>query len=197
MPRRSSRSLWTAKLTGQPVAAAKSEPQLQAQLGMRTSFEGIILGIDPSLRGTGLAVVAFAPNQSPQLLASETVNIPQKVPFDACLGRIHEAVVRQLKAHEVKCVASEETISAVNAKVALILGAARGAAIAAVAAAGLRCLEYKPARIKQAVTGSGRASKQQVAAMMAQHLGLKQPLREDEADAAATACCCAWTWRGD
>jgi crossover junction endodeoxyribonuclease RuvC len=77
-----------------------------------------------------------------------------------------------------------------------ILGAARGAGIAAAAVAGVEVYEYAPLRVKQAVVGFGRASKEQVAGMVAQHCKLKTALPTDESDAVATALCHAFTWRG-
>jgi crossover junction endodeoxyribonuclease RuvC len=76
------------------------------------------------------------------------------------------------------------------------LGAARGAAIAAVAVAGLTVYEYPPLRIKQAVVGFGRASKEQVARTVKSLLELQSVLKFDEADAAAVALCHAYNHRG-
>ncbi|MDG2170249.1 MAG: crossover junction endodeoxyribonuclease RuvC, partial [Opitutales bacterium] len=80
-----------------------------------------------------------------------------------------------------------------NFQTAQILGAACGAAIAAAAVLEKPVFEYPPLRIKQAVVGYGRASKQQVAQTVKQMLVLEEALAFDEADAAGVALCHAFT----
>ena len=91
----------------------------------------------------------------------------------------------------------EETIYVNNFKTAQIMGAARGAALSAAAIRSLPVFEYAPLRVKQAVVGFGRASKEQVARTMAQMMQLPEPLPYDESDAAALALCHAFTWIPD
>jgi crossover junction endodeoxyribonuclease RuvC len=199
MARNSRRALWTAKVLGNLPARKSSiddDEVLAAQhtpLGRR-AFQGIILGIDPSLRGTGLALVEFSPVGA-KLLFSRTVKFKSTVPLPTCLGEIFEAVREILTKTTVKHVAIEETIFVQNRKAVHILGAARGAAIAAAARAGVEVFEYAPRRVKQAIVGRGGASKEQVVALVAQQLVCAY-LPTDEADAAATALCHAFTWRG-
>jgi crossover junction endodeoxyribonuclease RuvC len=76
-----------------------------------------------------------------------------------------------------------------NAKTAMILGQARGVAIAACAARGLPIYEYAPRRVKQAVVGAGGASKDQVRQMVMAMLGLREEPQEDASDALAIAVC--------
>src|SRR5205814_10644923 len=83
--------------------------------------------------------------------------------------------------------AVEDVFSAVNPRTALALGQARGAAIAMVGMAGLSVYAYPPALVKQAVTGRGRAGKEQVALMVRALLGLRRAPRADAADALAVA----------
>ncbi len=185
MKRKSSRSLWTAKLTGKAVAAAT--PPLSPD--RRTRFQGTVLGIDPSLRGTGLAVVRFNGIAEARLLHSMTVRSPRTAAMPECLGNIARCVSETLDAWEIDCVVLEQTIYVQNFQTAQILGAARGAAIAPAAMRSCPVYEYAPLRIKQAVVGFGRASKAQVAGMMRQQLGMSACLPTDEADAAAAAYC--------
>ncbi|MDP0494811.1 MAG: crossover junction endodeoxyribonuclease RuvC [Verrucomicrobiota bacterium JB024] len=194
MARKSNRSLWTAKLTGKPMPGALPE---EALMRPRRPFDGVVLGVDPSLRGTGLALVEFRPGGEPRLLASETVRNRPKLSFTECLGEIARRVTVMLD-HSTPpdCLALEQTIYVQNFQTAQILGAARGAAIAPAAMRGVAIFEYAPLRIKQAVVGAGRASKEQVASTMRHHLRLLAELPSDESDAAAAACCHAWTWRG-
>lgn len=192
MPR-SSRALWTAKLTGKPSAGVASQaPRASGP----ASFCGRILGVDPSLRGMGLAVVDFSRGaERGQLLYSQTLKLKPALSMAQCLGEIAQAISVQLEAHPLDCVALEQTIYVQNFQTAQILGAARGAAIAPAAMRGLAIHEYAPLRIKQAVVGFGRASKPQVAAMARQLLQLPVDLPPDESDAAAVALCHALTWR--
>jgi crossover junction endodeoxyribonuclease RuvC len=95
----------------------------------------------------------------------------------------------------VRHVALEQTIYVQNIRTAQILGAARGAAIAAAALQDLPVFEYPPLRVKQAVVGAGRASKEQMARTVMALLGHGRTLALDEADAAGVALCHAFTWR--
>ena len=163
-------------------------------LAVRRAFAGCILGIDPSLRGTGLALVEFSQGRQPLLLSCETVKVAARVPMSDALGCIHRSVTRFLKEYRIVHVAMEQTIYVQNFQTAQILGAARGAAMAAVALAELPVFEYPPLRVKQAVSGAGRASKEQMARTVMGILGHGRPLAFDEADAVAVALCHAFTW---
>jgi len=194
-----SRQMWTAKLGGKPVAGRSSAPQrgaAHADLLPRQPFAGVVLGIDPSLRGTGLALVEFRLGGTPVLLQCATVRVPASRAMAVALAEIHRAVAGFIGgAHRVRHVALEQTIYVQNFQTAQILGAARGAAIAAAALQGLPVFEYPPLRVKQAVVGSGRASKEQLARMVMALLGSDRARTFDEADAAGVALCHAFTWR--
>ena len=95
--------------------------------------------------------------------------------------------------YEIDAVAVEQTIYVQNFQTAQILGAARGAAIAAAAIMQKPIFEYAPLRVKQAVVGVGRASKEQVARTVMSLAGLGVALEYDESDAAAVALCHAFT----
>jgi crossover junction endodeoxyribonuclease RuvC len=196
MARISSRQLWTAKLTGKPVPPRVGPRVADPAIPLRTAFSGTILGVDPSLRGTGLAVVEFRPGSAPLLLRSATVRVPRGMPMPAALAEIHRAVAGFLDgAPGVRHVALEQTIYVQNFQTAQILGAARGAAITAAALRELPVFEYPPLRVKLAVAGTGRASKEQLARAVRALLCHARTLAADEADAAAVAVCHAFTWR--
>lgn len=197
------RQMWAAKLAGRPMPAAIALPRAAAATAHasfavqpRSPFAGTVLGIDPSLRGTGLALIEFAPGRQPVLLRCRTVLVPAKHPMPVALAEIHRAVAAFLDGIEVRHVALEQTIYVQNFQTAQILGAARGAAIAAAALRDRPVFEYPPLRVKQAVVGLGRASKEQVARTVMALLGHGRPLAPDEADAAGVALCHAFTWRG-
>jgi crossover junction endodeoxyribonuclease RuvC len=199
MGRMNSRQMWTAKLTGRPVPAAAARVINGVSAGCtvsaRVPFSGLVLGIDPSLRGTGLALIEFSAGRQPLLLRCHTVHVAAKHPLATALGEIHRAVSAFLDGAEVRHVALEQTIYVQNFQTAQILGAARGAAIAAVALRQRPVFEYAPLRVKQAIVGVGRASKEQVARSVMALLGHGRTLAPDEADAAGVALCHAFTWR--
>ncbi|MBS0662017.1 MAG: crossover junction endodeoxyribonuclease RuvC [Verrucomicrobia bacterium] len=191
MARMSVRQMWKAKLEGRSVPAGAT-PLLTLQ---RTPFSGRVLGVDPSLRGTGLALIEFQPGRQPVLLRCQTVKVPARVPLAGALAEIHRAVTAFVSGTGIRHVALEQTIYVQNVRTAQILGAARGAAIAAAALHELPVFEYPPLRVKQAVVGAGHASKEQVARTVMSLLGHGRPLAADEADAAGVALCHAFTWR--
>jgi len=191
MARMNVRQMWKAKLEGRAVPA--SGPVVLSL--QRVPFNGVVLGIDPSLRGTGLALVEFAPGRQPLLLRCQTVRVAARQPMAVALAEIHRAVTAFLAGAEVRHVALEQTIYVQNFQTAQILGAARGAAMAAVALHARPVYEYAPLRVKQAVVGAGRASKEQMARTVMALLGHGRQLAPDEADAAGVALCHAFTWR--
>ncbi len=183
--------MWKAKLEGRAVPSRATAPLTLN----RTAFCGRVLGIDPSLRGTGLALIEFTPGRSPLLLRCQTVRVPAKYAMPQALGEIHRVVLAFLDGAGVRHVALEQTIYVQNFQTAQILGAARGAAMAVAALQGCAVFEYPPLRVKQAVVGAGRASKEQMARTVMALLGHGRPLAPDEADAAGVALCHAFTWR--
>ena len=197
MGRMNVRQLWKARLEGRLAPPPRRNPAASAPPPrLRAGFAGRVLGIDPSLRGTGLALLEFVPGRPAVLLRARTVRVPARRPMSAALAEIHRAVTEFLAGTDVQHVALEQTIYVQNIRTAQILGAARGAAIAAAALRDLPVFEYPPLRVKQAVVGVGRASKQQMQRTVMAHLGHGAVLATDEADAAGVALCHALTWRG-
>lgn len=193
MGRASVRQLWKARIEG---GLAPQAWPAAGDFAPRAAFAGRVLGIDPSLRGTGLALLEFAPGRPALLLRCQTLRIPRVRTMAFCLGEIHRAVDAFLAEFAPRHVALEQTIYVQNFQTAQVLGAARGAAIAASALRSVDVFEYPPLRVKQAVVGHGRASKEQMARTVMAMLGHGRPLASDEADAAGVALCHALTWRG-
>ncbi len=190
------RALWKAKLESRAAGnETRGTPGTWEIDGRRRKFRGIILGIDPSLRGTGLAVIEFSGSERGVLLHSKTLRMPRTASQADCLGSIFQGVSECCRRYDVLHVALEETIYVQNFQTAQILGAARGAAIAAASVAEKPVFEYAPLRIKQAVVGVGRASKAQMAKTVMGLLGHGAMLNVDEADAAGAALCHAFTHR--
>ena len=195
MAKPTSRALWTAKLSGKPIKGSLPSQTAAKAFGQRKPYHGCILGIDPSLRSTGLALITFTPGQTPKLEFSRTVKLHTTLSLAECLGALFQAVGETLQRVTVREVVLEQTIYVQNRQTAQVLGAARGAAIAAAAVRGLKIAEYPPLRVKQAVVGFGRAGKEQVAGMVCSLLKLQERLPPDESDAAAVALCHAFTFR--
>jgi crossover junction endodeoxyribonuclease RuvC len=106
------------------------------------------------------------------------------------LRTIFERVDALIAEHAPDAVAIEESFVGVDARTALFVGQARGAVMVACARAGVECVEYAPARVKQAVCGYGRAEKGQVQRMVRAILGLDEiPTPSHAADALAVAIC--------
>jgi len=187
---KSSRKLWAQHLEGKASRSTVIDPQ---SLLRKTPYKGRILGVDPSLRGTGLAVLECE-GQSYKLLHSETLTLKPKVDSIECLGLIHQAVANLLDLWKPRHLSCEATIYVQNFKTAQIMGAARGAALSASAIRGVPVFEYAPLRVKQAVVGFGRASKEQMSQTLAQMLHLPKALPYDESDALGLALCHAYTW---
>lgn len=184
------RALWAQKIakleSSSGALACAKMPVSKSKAYTRLGFFGTVLGIDPSLRGTGIAVVRKLENSEPELLGSCLVKNPPKLTQAECLREIFRAVDKFAKKYNVDCAAVEQTIYVQNNQTALILGSARGAAITAAANFEIPVFEYPPLRIKQAVVGFGRASKEQVSKTVAAILKI-QALGFDESDAAAAA----------
>jgi crossover junction endodeoxyribonuclease RuvC len=146
----------------------------------------IVLGIDPGSHRCGYGVVA---REGRQLRVVESgVLLPGDRSMPERLGIILaglDAVIARAQPGEV---AVEAVFSGASARSALVLGQARGVALAVAARAGLPVFEYTPAEVKLSFTGSGRADKEQM--MRTAHLLLgATPALSDEADALALAVC--------
>ena len=188
---KSSRKLWADHLQGKLNKSTKVDPKVLIQ---KKAYNGNILGIDPSLRGTGLAVLKCEGN-SFKLLHSETLSFKPKIDSISCLGLIHQAVAHLIDLWKPRHVSCEATIYVQNFKTAQIMGAARGAALSASAIGDVPVFEYAPLRVKQAVVGFGRASKEQLSQTLFQMLHLPKPLPFDQSDALGLALCHALTWQ--
>jgi crossover junction endodeoxyribonuclease RuvC len=148
-----------------------------------------VLGIDPGSRYCGFGVVEDAGGTRVRHLAHGVLEVGNADAIEERLRGLHEGLARELLRHRPEFVALEDVFHAKNARSALVLGQARGVAILAAAQAGVRVRSFAPSVIKQAVTGSGRAEKEQVGRMVAVVLGIPLPSRLDASDALAAAIC--------
>lgn len=147
-----------------------------------------MLGIDTSLRSTGIGVVN---SSGGRLVAVNygTIRNPQSRPHSACLDFLYQGVLELVEKEKPDCAAVEGIFFCKNVRTAVILGQARGAVLAACAHCGLQVYEYSPRLVKQAVVGSGAAHKSQVGKMIMALLGLPAVPSPDAADALAIAVC--------
>jgi crossover junction endodeoxyribonuclease RuvC len=147
---------------------------------------GIILGIDPSLRGTGFGIIQPA-NPHPKTLAYGTISCPQTWERSRCLAKISEILRAQIQKYRPTVCVVEGIFYAQNLQTAMIMGEARGAALAAVAEHGIEIFEIATRKVKQAVVGYGAAQKSAVAKMVQRLLNLSALPEPDAADALALA----------
>lgn len=146
-----------------------------------------ILGIDPGSRITGFGVVDFA-GDNPSYVASGTISSPDG-DFPDRLRQIFTAIGEIVTEYGPDVVAIESVFMHKNAGSALKLGHARSAALCATFEHDVEVVEYAPREIKQAIVGTGAASKEQVQHMVVALLGLEAVPAEDASDALATALC--------
>ena len=165
--------------------ARKAAPVFVSIQGKSTST-GIILGIDPSLRGTGFGIIQTA-NPHPRTLAHGTISCPQTWERSRCLAKISETLRAEIQKYRPTVCVVEGIFYAQNLQTAMIMGEARGAALAVVAEGGIEIFEIAPRKVKQAIVGYGAAQKSAVAKMVQRLLNLQAPPEPDAADALALA----------
>ena len=151
-------------------------------------FKGpqIILGIDPSLRGTGYGVIDTS-KQTPKTLAQGTIKCPSDWSMSRCFLEISNTIESVINDTAPTVAAIEGLFFAQNIKTALVMGQARGAALTTITKAGLDSFEIAPRKVKQAIVGFGGAQKEAVAKMVQTRLGLSSIPSPDAADALAIA----------
>jgi crossover junction endodeoxyribonuclease RuvC len=147
-----------------------------------------ILGIDPGSIATGYGVVEREGSRVVHV-AHGTLRPPRASPLAQRLSALLLGLTEVLEAHRPEVAVVERIFAGANARSALVLGHARGVALAAVAGAGIPVREYASPEIKRAVVGTGAAEKRQVQAMVCRLLRLERAPGSDAADALAAAIC--------
>lgn len=149
-----------------------------------------ILGIDPGLSNTGYGIIDHESNQS-RLVAHGCIVTTAGENTASRLKAIYDGLSQVITDTQPEAVAIEKLFFSINVKSAMAVGEGRGVAILATAIAQLPLAEYTPQQIKQAVSGSGKASKDQVSRMVGVILALRdeQPATSHAADALAVAIC--------
>jgi crossover junction endodeoxyribonuclease RuvC len=148
-----------------------------------------ILGIDPSLRATGYGIIE-QDGQALRVIKYGVIKPPQKAQLLDKLNEIKKEIDSIIKTYDPDEIAIENLFYARNVKTAITLGQVRGAALVAVASNQCPLHEYSALEIKKAVTGYGRADKNQVQSMIKTLLHIQdKKIEEDASDALAAAFC--------
>lgn len=145
-----------------------------------------VLGIDTSLRSTGVGILDAAGSRMVPVYYGTIKNPPSR-PLSACLVHLEDEIAKLIAEHQPQAVAIEGIFYAKNVKTMLILSHARGAIIAQCARLGVPVYEYEPRRVKMAVAGFGGAQKEQIQKMVKTLLGLREEPQNDAADALGLA----------
>lgn len=151
-----------------------------------------VLGVDPGLTRCGVGVIDVTGSRL-RAIAFDTIRTPAAMPVAQRLLLLDEQLERLFDLYRPNAIAVERVFSQHNVRT--VMGTAQAGAVALVAAArrGLPVAMHTPSEVKAAVTGSGRADKEQVGTMVARLLGLAEvPRPADAADALALAICHAW-----
>lgn len=149
----------------------------------------IVLGIDPGIAIMGYGVVEFKSNKV-KVLENGVVTTSSKTRTPERLRILYENLDKIIKEYNPDEFAIEELFFNQNVKTAITVGHARGVQVLCAEDNGLDIFEYTPLQIKQAITGYGRASKQQMQLTITTLLNLKKiPKPDDAADALSVALC--------
>lgn len=150
----------------------------------------VILGIDPGLARTGWGVIRRSHGDD-QMIAFGCIETPAKTPDHERLAQLFEKLQKIIKRFQPDQAAIERLFFEKNAKTAIQVGQARGVVMLALSLAKIPQQEFTPLQVKQAVTGYGAATKEQVQRMVKTLLKLSEiPKPDDAADAVAVALTC-------
>ena len=157
-----------------------------------TSIQRRILGVDTALRCTGWGMIDIRGN-SMKAVDCGVIKNPPKDKVSGCLRCLASGIRELIQLYHPDIAVLEGAFYFTNARTAMMLGSARGAVISVLAEQSIPIYEYAPRRIKQAVSGNGNASKEQIALLVAQYLGIKtDALALDSTDALSMAICHAF-----
>ena len=145
-----------------------------------------ILGIDPGSRVTGFGIIDVRGREH-FYIASGCIKTPPDAPLSERIAVIVRHIDEIVRTYQPQQAAVEQVFVNVNPASTLMLGQARGAALAALVMHGLPVSEYTALQVKQAVVGKGKAAKEQVQHMVVQMLSLSGTPQSDAADGLAVA----------
>ena len=148
-----------------------------------------VLGVDPGLSRCGVGIVEGSPAR-PVAIRAGVVRTSPDEPTERRLATLHTALTQVIAESRPDAVAVERVFCSANVRTAMSVGQAAGIALLCAAQADLPVLEFTPTQVKLAITGNGRADKEQMTFMVRNLLGLAEaPRPADAADALALAMC--------
>ncbi len=175
-------------LTGLNLLAAELRA-MRSQDSEKMADERIILGIDPGTTIMGYGVIKASEKQ-PELIAMGSIELHKFKDHYLKLKHIFERTISIIDQYHPDELAIEAPFYGKNVQSMLKLGRAQGSAISAALCRDMPIFEYAPRKIKMAITGQGGASKEQVAALLANILKIKEvPKNLDATDGVAAALC--------
>ena len=149
-----------------------------------------VLGVDPGTAATGYGIVIRQEDGATRLVECGVIRTSADDDLPQRLRQIHEGLAEVLDRHEPDVAAVESVFYGKNVRTTVLLGHARGAILLTAAQRDLEVADYSPAEIKNAIVGTGRATKEQVQFMVKKLLRLKAvPTPADAADGVAVALC--------
>jgi crossover junction endodeoxyribonuclease RuvC len=152
-----------------------------------------VLGVDPGLTRCGIGVVDGAPGRALTLVHYDVIRTPAGSPIGDRLLALADAIAATIGFYRPDVVAVERVFSQHNVRTVMGTAQVAGLTILAATRAGCPVVLHTPSEVKAAVTGSGRADKAQVGAMVTRLLKLSEtPRPADAADALALAICHVW-----
>ncbi len=147
-----------------------------------------VLGVDPGTRRTGVGVIEAQGNRY-QLIYFGVISLKETLPLAEKLKFIHESLCKVISEYRPTVVALENIFFGKDVRAMVKIGEARACAMLAASEHAIDVVEYPPARVKQSVSGNGRATKEQIQHMIKTLLNLKTLPPPDGADALAVAIC--------
>jgi len=155
-----------------------------------------IIGIDPGTGILGFGVID-ASSKGLRCIDAGVIKTPPKQEDALRLATIYEELGEIIEQHKPDVVSVEKLFFAQNVTTAMSVSQARGVVLLLGQQHGMKLYEFTPLQIKQALTGYGKATKQQMQEMVRVVLKLQDtPKPDDAADALAAAICCSMTVRG-
>lgn len=148
-----------------------------------------VLGIDPGLTRTGYGIVDLTGGVE-RAVAAGVIRTDPGLSVGSRLVELRDDVIAVLEDHVIDAAAIEQVFVNRNRNTAMSVARASGVIMAAIASCGIEVTEYTPSQMKMAITGSGSADKEQIAAVVAMRLGLGSVTGPaDVADALGIAMC--------
>jgi len=148
----------------------------------------IALGFQPGIANTRYAAIMEKDSRLVQL-KSGAIRTEADIPFQLRLKKIYDELVKIIARFKPNVLLVEESYTHRNPANVLSVGQVRGAVMLAAANAGVDVDSYSSIQVKQAIVGTGKATKHQVQQMIKVLLGLKEPPKADYAEALALAIC--------